>query len=83
MQVTALVQNVAGGALGTHRRGGGLAFTRINVNLCNPDFVILMETRIADSKAYLDNVFRGFKCLQHSSSGDRSKGVMIFSQKKA
>ena len=46
-----------------------------------PSALILTETRIPDRQYTGTGVFKGYKMTQHSSSGNRSGGVAIFTKK--
>ena len=80
--IKTLSQNVAGIKLTNYRKkAGALAPLRIAINAEKPTFITLSETRIADNQINLDYVFKGYKCLQNSSSGQNAKGVCVFYSK--
>ncbi len=78
-----LVLNMGGGAsMGSERGGGSIAPLRLRVHNVKPDTVIITETRVEDRNYSGKGVFRGYKLTQHSSSGRRSGGVMVFVKKR-
>ena len=66
--------------MGNVRQGGGIISTRLWVNNNKPHLIILTETRIAERNFEGKGIFRGYYLAQHSSSGQNSKGIIIFAR---
>ena len=73
-----LVQNIGGAGMGSEKRGGNIAPLRMRIHNVKPEVIIVTETRIEDRDYDGKGVFRGYKSVQHSSTGRRAGGVMVF-----
>jgi exonuclease III len=51
---------------------------RMRIHNVKPEVIIVTETRIEDRDYDGKGVFRGYKSVQHSSTGRRAGGVMVF-----
>ena len=80
INIKLISQNIGGNKLGNVRQGGGIISTRIWVNNNKPHLIILTETRIAERNFEGKGIFRGYYLAQHSSSGQNSKGVIVFAR---
>ncbi len=63
------------------RKGGNIAPLRCSVHNHKPSVLILTETRIPDRQYTGTGVFKVYRMTQHSSSGNRARGVTIFTRK--
>ena len=60
-----------------------IAPLRLSVHCKKPTFLILSETRIGNREYTGKGVFKGYKLVQHSSSGERNRGVCVFARIEA
>ena len=76
-----IVQNIGGAGLGRERGGGSIAPLRMSIHNKKPEVIVLTETRVDSEEYNGKGIFRGYDLTQHSSSGRRAAGVMIFIRK--
>ena len=82
MKFNIIAQNIGGSKICNARQGGGHGLKTIRLWAINnkPHIIILSETRIADRTFEGKGVFRGYYMAQHSSSGQNSKGVIVYAR---
>jgi exonuclease III len=61
--------------------GGSIAPLRMSIHNKKPEVIILTETRVDNEEYNGKGIFRGYDLTQHSSSGRRAAGVMVFIRK--